>query len=398
MRWTATDLEEKGYRIVNGKACRLHQDRQNSCKNGIIINDIQSHSPDVPASGPMLTTVSVKEIAMANDNRTIPPMPRTTFSRPKRHYLRPDPSERASYAAMIEAARQMPPTPAINLVTYPTRLSHVRIVAHCTVPGNPGVKGRPRFVKATGEVYTPKSTKRLEHDIGWIVKQAQRELVVDDASAFGLRLVFYVRDGQRKDIDNMAKVVFDGITGIVWDDDCQVREMMVWSVEDAIHPRTEILIYKLGFEAKTFHTCEVCHQRFRVYPSWTDRRYCSRKCSSFAQRNRILRSCAQCGTLLEYISSYVNKLGHYFCSATCTQAHRTQQLTCAQCQTPFRRPNSWVRKGQNSFCSAVCRDHYWKEHRVSPAVGLCRVCNGPTTRKEYTICVGCRRLAVTKSA
>lgn len=329
---------------------------------------------------------------MATHDRITSTPNRPISSHQKGGFVKLSQEERAARASMLEAARQRPATPAVNLMTYPTRLAQARVVAHCTIAGNPGVKQRPRFVKATGAVFTPKPTKESEQEIGWAVKQAMRELLLDEAAAFGLRLVFYVRDGQRKDIDNMTKLVFDGITGIAWEDDSQVREMMVWSLEDAAHPRTELLIYKLGFQAKVFHHCEVCNKRFRVYPSWVRRLYCSRKCASFAQRNRILMSCAHCGAELERISALANRYREYFCSIQCKSDHHSQQLTCTHCQTIFHRPNSWIHKGQNSFCSAVCRDQYWKDHRVSPGQGRCRVCDGATTKKEYTICVGCRNL------
>lgn len=136
------------------------------------------------------------------------------------------------------------PTILLNLLTYPTHLYDSCIVAHGICLGNPGVKDRPRFVKKTGAVFTPQATKDHERDIGWAIKAVMR-VGMDTTAAFGMRLVFYVQNAHRKDIDNMIKVVCDGITGIAWEDDSQVKELMAWIFADAAHPRTEMLIYKL---------------------------------------------------------------------------------------------------------------------------------------------------------
>ena len=152
---------------------------------------------------------------------------------------------------VLEALRAQPPGHVVNLQTYPLRIAQARIVAHCTALGNPGVKQRPRFVRADGSVFTPKPTKDRQRDLGWTLKTATRALLVDDEAAFGVRLLFYVENAARKDIDNMVKLVFDATTGIVWADDSQVKELFAWVRRDALYPRTEILIYTLGFKAQS---------------------------------------------------------------------------------------------------------------------------------------------------
>ena len=105
--------------------------------------------------------------------------------------------------------------------------------------GRPKGKARPRF--ANGHAYTPKATRDYEKMIG-------SEYMAQDGRKFSgslslkVEAVFKIpeswtkkkkweaidkgkRPECRPDIDNIVKVVMDGLNGIAYDDDSQVVEV-----------------------------------------------------------------------------------------------------------------------------------------------------------------------------
>ena len=103
-----------------------------------------------------------------------------------------------------------------------------------TVVGPPVAKARPRFVKATGHVYTPNKTQQQE----WEIRQAWIAAHGDVPAIGPLSLhidVFLPRPKSipksrrataqpvvRPDIDNYAKTVLDALNGVAFADDAQV--------------------------------------------------------------------------------------------------------------------------------------------------------------------------------
>ena len=84
-----------------------------------------------------------------------------------------------------------------------------------TVEGEPIVKGRPRFTRS-GHAYTPKATKDAEARVG---DAYQAEMFTGN---IGVELHFFQGSRARKDIDNMVKLVLDGLNGVAWPDDLAV--------------------------------------------------------------------------------------------------------------------------------------------------------------------------------
>jgi Holliday junction resolvase RusA-like endonuclease len=111
-----------------------------------------------------------------------------------------------------------------------------------TVEGDPVAKGRPRFSTRGKFVstYTPKKTKDYE-DI--VQEAAQKAMGSSEPLETPLKAFIYVtlpipksyskkrakdclegleRPCKKPDIDNYVKLLFDGMNGIVYKDDCQI--------------------------------------------------------------------------------------------------------------------------------------------------------------------------------
>lgn len=275
-----------------------------------------------------------------------------------------------------------------NIFTWPTRISPSRVRVSVTIPGEPLSKQRPRFaVNKNGSVYTPRRTKDAEEAIGWAIKSAHVGLFPNAEQAFGVRVFFMLKGGQRRDIDNMCKLVFDACNGVVWADDSQVIELSSIVIRGAPEPRTELLIYALPVIAKLTAKCALCGTEYRTYPSWRYRQYCSARCRNTAARTGEKVPCQQCGVLV-YRPPY--KAAGKFCSNECWRLFTTVELTCMQCSKTFRRPKSQHRPRHKVFCSEPCMSEFMRARGVKSIAGTCRVCGGPVSRREYTRCKGCR--------
>lgn len=286
-----------------------------------------------------------------------------------------------------------------NLLTWPTRLSGESIRVHLSIPGDPRSKARPRLSRG-GHTYTPPATKAAQAVVGWTIKAAYRQLVPDGSSAFGVRVIFFCQTYERRDLDNMLKLVLDACTGIVWDDDRQVEEIITQVIRgERLEPRTDLVIYRTGELQSPHMSCEQCGRRYKTYPSWTNgptpRRYCSRICATTAQRTGMHLPCAQCGKPIYKTGLRAKPLQREgkgyrdYCSRECRQLATTEALVCVECQQPFRRPRSLHRFGR-TYCSAICQAAYCRRERTKAALGTCQDCGGSTSKKTYLRCRACQ--------
>ena len=126
------------------------------------------------------------------------------------------------------------------------------------IEGEPKGKQRPRF--GQGHTYTPKETKdyeRLIHDTWiWEKKRTYHGYVrVKIRAYFGIPKSYSKsvklamaegdrRPAKRPDIDNIAKIILDGLNGAAFDDDAQVVEASIekWYSD---HPRVEIEVREI---------------------------------------------------------------------------------------------------------------------------------------------------------
>jgi endogenous inhibitor of DNA gyrase (YacG/DUF329 family) len=223
-------------------------------------------------------------------------------------------------------------------------------------------------------------------------------MIPDADSAFGVRVFFFTKSHQRRDLDNMLKLVCDACTGIVWKDDSQVIEVYARCYRADEKPRTELVISTLPATATPpTIKCEICGKSKRIYPSHSGRKYCSRKCQIVAFQNGIDVPCAGCGTIIHRADHRLReKSRKFYCSSECRHLHLTIELNCEKCGIVFRKPKCIGRKGR-ALCSDECRIAFFAEKPTKKARGACSFCGGPVSRPEYTRCNGCRIKSMHKS-
>ena len=121
----------------------------------------------------------------------------------------------------------------------------VSCVIKLTIPGRPVPKARPRLGVhgRKAYVYTPPQTKEYEKLVGWVAKSAGCRPVEGPVS---VALSVYVKG--RLDADNIAKSILDGLTGVAYEDDDQVVELLVkkHKVKRKAEERVEIEIREFG--------------------------------------------------------------------------------------------------------------------------------------------------------
>jgi len=129
-----------------------------------------------------------------------------------------------------------------------------------TAAGIPTAKGRPRFVRATGHIYTDAATEFAEQTIaGAAAKEMDKRPLLD--GALHLHAVFYfprpkghtnARQAHplghlmfvRPDVDNLLKLVKDALKGVVYRDDGQVQEL-VGRKEYGNAGRTDVVVAQI---------------------------------------------------------------------------------------------------------------------------------------------------------
>jgi Holliday junction resolvase RusA-like endonuclease len=253
-----------------------------------------------------------------------------------------------------------PQVAPFNPTRYLDEVTAENVVARCVHLGEPIAKLSPRRARSgarAGGKCAPGATKQHRQALAALVAPAIQG-TPDGEWAFGVRAVFYVQTHHRKDVDNMLKVVVDAMKRLVFDDDCQVKEMMAWSILDCERPRTEFVVYRIHKIEREKGVCVRCGAAFRRYRSWKARLYCSRRCNTIALTSSVEVPCAHCGkTLLREPAEVAkNKGGEFFCSGACIGLRKRRAANCATCGALISRPLSFAKPGQATFyCSVACR-------------------------------------------
>lgn len=130
-------------------------------------------------------------------------------------------------------------TPGFPLMSGPQN-----IVYQFTVPGQPVPKGRPRHSR-TGGTYTPARTEQAEAEVA---AQFRMQIVgygPPRLSNFALSAMFHMKRDDA-DIDNLLKLLMDGLQGVAWVNDKQVRRLGYCAIlVDRGNPRTEVAFTQL---------------------------------------------------------------------------------------------------------------------------------------------------------
>lgn len=135
-----------------------------------------------------------------------------------------------------------------------------------TVPGTPVGKGRPKVASRGGrfaQLYTPEKTANYEGLVAHAghVAMNGRDLIAGAVSvqldirlpvpaSWSKRKQNEALDGQllptkKPDIDNVEKAIFDGLNGVVWNDDVQVVDVTKRKRYSAV-PGVRIRIAEIG--------------------------------------------------------------------------------------------------------------------------------------------------------
>ena len=268
-------------------------------------------------------------------------------------------------------------------------ISNVEVIARFTVDGEPVSKSRARFTGYGSRVraYTPERTKAAEESVGWHFRQAAPSHRPDSAYDYGLACVFFAGTRQRRDVDNMLKLISDALNGLAWADDVQVSEVMGRrGVDFPENARTEVLIYRLGERVVPTKPCEHCGQQFRIYKSTQSRtKFCSPECRKESRRQARTGTCASCGK--EFTFPHRGH-PHRTCSPECRAEMQRATCECIQCGRTYTRPKSWA-SGSVALCTHECQVAYWRAHPARSKRGSCIDCGAPVSRREYKRCRAC---------
>lgn len=179
-------------------------------------------------------------------------------------------------------------------------IANPRIVAYFTVDGEPASKARARWNGAkSSSPHTPEATRKAEELVGWQYRKTVGPHKTTADQDFGVCAIFFCTTHQRRDVDNMLKLVLDGLTKVAWNDDSQVTEVAgrVARGCPAGHARTEVLIYSVPSTQRAVNHCEQCGKPYRYYPSQDARRFCTKKCEYQHRIDKNRRKGARRGRL-----------------------------------------------------------------------------------------------------
>lgn len=130
-----------------------------------------------------------------------------------------------------------------------------------TIHGEPRGKGRPRFSR--GRVYTPEETTAYEGLVALSYRNEAKGYKF--TSPVGVRILALqkppkkskkvtekmlsgeILPTKRPDLDNIAKIILDGLNKVAWDDDTQVVQLQI-EKRYATPPQVMVQVYAIDAE------------------------------------------------------------------------------------------------------------------------------------------------------
>jgi Holliday junction resolvase RusA-like endonuclease len=92
-------------------------------------------------------------------------------------------------------------------------------------------------IRANMRILSPKA-RALKEDYGWQAKQQYKGIPIGNELELYIKIYFGTK--RKYDWDNFHKLSMDALTGIVWEDDSQIRKATVEKLYDKENPRIEI--------------------------------------------------------------------------------------------------------------------------------------------------------------
>lgn len=154
------------------------------------------------------------------------------------------------------------------------------VVVECELDVAPTTKLRPRFSKS-GKVYSAARQRAAEHQIGWMLRnECSEPNTVDDLAVFA---EFRTATRQRRDLDNMLKLLLDAANGVVWRDDQQVVKIDASVSRGHANPGISLRVEVVESRRRD---CVECDTRLTDKQIRLGYEFCSHACYSVSQRHR----------------------------------------------------------------------------------------------------------------
>ena len=127
-----------------------------------------------------------------------------------------------------------------------------------TIPGKPKGKTRPRFARGGRNTYTDRGTKEYEEKVAEAFQQAGGTM--GNYAAMKIKAYYLIPQKTRKDIvagmvegrirpakkpdlDNVLKIIMDGLVGVAIEDDNQIVQVFIEKLYGE-EPRVEVTLYE----------------------------------------------------------------------------------------------------------------------------------------------------------
>lgn len=124
--------------------------------------------------------------------------------------------------------------------------------------------------------------------MAWNFRRAAPRHRPDAEYTYGVFGLFFNGTRQRRDTDNMLKLILDALNKVAWADDDQVVEIAARKRQaQPGQARTEVLVYRIGTVERNLIACAHCGKKVDSYKS-RPRKFCSSNC-----RNEFVRAKAR---------------------------------------------------------------------------------------------------------